>query len=123
MHFIVTRKSDGIEVLRYSASVAQEVNGFDLIDFDHTEYAPDVPAPQPRKIVLDRLDYLRLFTAAERIAVRTAALQSPVLADYLHMLELATVVHLDHPDTIAAVNMLEQAGLLAAGRADEVLNG
>lgn len=39
--YIVTRKTDGAEMLRYSAAVAQEVNGFDLVDYDHTEWTPD----------------------------------------------------------------------------------
>lgn len=39
--YIVTRKTDGAEVLRYSAATAQPVNGFDLVDYDHTEWAPD----------------------------------------------------------------------------------
>ena len=39
--YIVTRKSDGAEVLRYSAAYAQPVNGFDLVDYDHTEWYPD----------------------------------------------------------------------------------
>lgn len=39
--YIVTRKTDGAEVLRYSAATAQPVNGFDLVDYDHTEWNPD----------------------------------------------------------------------------------
>lgn len=39
--YIVTRKTDGAEVLRYSAATAQPVNGFDLVDYDHTEWTPD----------------------------------------------------------------------------------
>ena len=78
--YIVTRKADGAEVLRYSAAQAQEVNGFDLVDYQHT-----------------------------------------VLADYLQLMELAQEINLDDPDTVAAVQMLEQSGLIAAGRAVEVL--
>ena len=40
---------------------------------------------------------------------------------YLKLMELAQEINLDDPDTIAAVQMLEQAGLIAAGRAVEVL--
>jgi len=44
--YIVTRKTDGAEVLRYSAATTQPVNGFDLVDYDHTEWTPDaVQAP------------------------------------------------------------------------------
>lgn len=43
--FIVTRNSDGVKVLRYTAAEAQEVNGFDLVSYTHA-VAPDTePAP------------------------------------------------------------------------------
>ena len=68
MNFIVTRKSDGAEVIRYSAAMAQEVNGFDLIDYDHVEYFPDEPVPVPTSRVLTKLEYLRRFTTPELFA-------------------------------------------------------
>ena len=43
--YIVTRKTDGAEMLRYSAAFAQPVNGFDLVDYEHTEWNPEDPAP------------------------------------------------------------------------------
>lgn len=46
-NFKVLRKSDGEEVLRYSAVHAQAVNGFDLVEYDHVEYSPDTPEPVP----------------------------------------------------------------------------
>ena len=39
--YIVTRKTDGAEMLRYSAASPREVNGCDLNDYDHTEWFPD----------------------------------------------------------------------------------
>ena len=46
-NFKVLRKSDGEEMLRYSAASAQAVNGFDLVEYDHVEYSPDTPDPVP----------------------------------------------------------------------------
>jgi len=123
MNFIVTRKSDGAEVIRYSAAMAQEVNGFDLIDYDHVEYFPDEPVPVPTSRILTKLEYLRRFTTEERVAIREASKTNPVLEDYLAMMELAEEIDTGDADTIAAVNMLEQVGLIGAGRASEVLNG
>jgi hypothetical protein len=48
---------------------------------------------------------------------------NPVLQDYLEMLSLADEVHLDNSDVIAAVTLLENTGLISAGRAVEILNG
>ena len=123
MNFIVTRKSDGAEVIRYSAAMAQEVNGFDLIDYDHVEYFPDEPVPVPTSRILTKLEYLRRFTTEERVAIREASKTNPVLEDYLAMMELAEEIDTGDADTIGAVNMLEQVGLIGAGRASEVLNG
>ena len=73
--------------------------------------------------MFSKLAYLRRFTQEERIAIRAAATQSPALADYLALLELAEEVDTRDADTITAVHLLEQLGLLAAGRALEILNG
>lgn len=70
---------------------------------------------------LTKLEYLRKFTAEERIAIRTVAKSNPVLEDYLSMLELADEIDIADTDTVAAVMMLEQGGLLAQGRAAEIL--
>ena len=121
--YIVTRKSDGAEVLRYSAAQAQEVNGFDLVDYEHTEWLPDAPVTAPANRTLTKLEYLRRFTVDERVAIRAAAAQNPVLADYLQLMELAQEINTADADTISAVTMLEQSGLIAAGRAQEILNG
>lgn len=117
------RKTDNVEVTRYSAATAQEVNGFDLIDYDHTEYNPDDPVPVPTSRVLTKLEYLRRFTTEERVTIREASKANPALEDYLAMMELAEEIDTGDADTIAAVTMLEQVGLIGVGRANEVLNG
>lgn len=71
--------------------------------------------------IITKLSYLRRFTSQERVTIRAAAKTEPVLEDYMALLELSEEVNLDDPDTIAAVNMLEMAGLIAAGRAAEIL--
>lgn len=42
--YIVTRKTDGAEVLRYSSSqIVEAINGqsYPVVDYDHTEWMPD----------------------------------------------------------------------------------
>ena len=101
------------------------VKTFDMPMPDMTRYEWDrgglsfVAKSTERK--LTKLQYLRRFTQQERINIRNAAGSSPELYDYLAMLELAEEIDLDDPDTVGAVNMLEMVGLIAAGRADEVL--
>ena len=74
-------------------------------------------------MILTKLQYLRRFTSDERVAIRQAAKTEPVLEDYLSMLELADEIDTADVDTVAAVNMLEQSGLLSAGRVSEILGG
>ena len=70
---------------------------------------------------LTKLEYLRRFTAEERINVRTVAKTNAALEDFMVLMDLASEINLDDPDTIAGVHMLEAAGLLAQGRASEIL--
>jgi len=124
--YIVTAKATGAEIYRYSADAPIEWSGMQFADFDHTleVEAPgtvtDVPVVA---MTWTKLEYLRRFTQDERIAIRTAAKQVPALEDYVALLELASEVRSDDPDIIAALQMLEGAGLIAAGRAQEILNG
>lgn len=120
--YVVTRKSDGAEVYRYHSDAPVEWNGMGFATHDHTEQAGQPVTPTgPR--TMTKLEYLRRFTTAERVAIRAAAAANPVLEDYLKLMELAQEINTGDPDTIAAVTMLEQAGLIAAGRAQEILNG
>lgn len=71
------------------------------------------------------VSYLRRFTQAERIAIRAAAQQSAELDDYLKLLDATIqqggIVNLLDDDTVAAVNLLEQYGLIGVGRAAQIL--
>ena len=120
--YVVTRKSDGAEVYRYQSDAPVDWNGMGFATHDHTEQAEQPVLPSgPR--TMTKLEYLRRFTVEERVAIRAAAEQNAVLADYLQLMELAQDINTGDPDTVAAVTMLEQAGLIAPGRANEVLNG
>lgn len=120
----VIRKSDRRTVYAYSNDVAVDFAEYPFADYDHVVEVnvrdDQTIAPDPVRNVT-KLEYLRRFTQAERVAIRTAAATNPVLADYLAMLELAQDVNLDDPDTVAAVQMLEVVGLIGAGRTAEIL--
>jgi hypothetical protein len=123
--YAVINRATGAEVYRYQHTAAVEWQGMEFDAFDHVPL-PDEPPPDAPPVpvfVWTRLEYLRRFTPAERVAIRAAAASSPVLADYLQLLELASEVRSDDPDTIGAVQMLESVGLIAPGRAAEILGG
>jgi len=120
-NFKVLRKSDGEEMLRYSAASAQTVNGFDLVDYDHVEYSPDTPEPTALRMTWTQTQWKRRFTQPERLAIREAATHNPELADYMDLMNGSDEIANDDPDTINAMNLLEAFGLIGSGRANEVL--
>lgn len=125
--YLVTRKSDGTEVYRYQSDAPIEWTGMEFSDYDHTAQAEINPDGSIEGAVTGRvmtkLEFLRRFTQEERVAIRTVAKSNPVLEDYMAMIDLAQDIDTSDPDTQAGVRMLEAAGLLATGRADEVLHG
>jgi hypothetical protein len=70
---------------------------------------------------IEPFDFLNRFTAAERVAIRTAAQTNGAIADYVAMLDAAPSVVLTDPLTMGGVQALEAAGLIGAGRAAEIL--
>ena len=85
-------------------------------------FTPEPPPPPPVD-ELNKVDFLRLFTQAERIAIRQAAAVNPLIADYQDMLDAASVVRLSDPDMQTGVPLLELGGLIGVGRAAQILSG
>ncbi len=121
--YTVTRKSDSQEVYRYSADAPIEWSGMEFATHEHAPEADTsgITDVTPTSYTWTKLEYLRRFTQAERIAIRAAAKAIPELEDYLQLLELASEVRSDDPDIMGALQMLEAGGLIAAGRAQEIL--
>lgn len=72
-----------------------------------------------------RLAFLSRFTDQEAIQLDLASqgesFEAATLRRYLSKVNAATFVDLERQDTIEGVRALESAGLLASGRADEIL--
>lgn len=89
---------------------------------DGFSWEPYVPQEDAhRQGILTKLDYMNRFTDAELAAIYTAAKSSVAIEVWLEKFKLATEINLDDPRTIDGVNALEAAGLLAPGRAAEIL--
>lgn len=86
---------------------------------------PPEPAPPPpllpTPVILNKVDFLRLFYQQERIDIRAASTINPIIADYQYMLDAAVTVNLQDPDILTGIPMLEAAGLLGPGRAAQIL--
>lgn len=116
-NWIVEDRDSGQVVYAYAADSADHFDTFPLEQYNHTK---EKPVELPGRMI-SKVAYLRLFSTQERVAIRAAAKQNAVLEDYLALLELASEINLDDADTVAAVQMLEQVGLIASGRAVEIL--
>lgn len=85
----------------------------------------------PRRVT--RLAFRGRFSTSEKTAIELAALDDPAAAmaerqqaaalrAYLKDVDAASFINLDLADTRAGVQWLEDAGIIAPGRASEVLN-
>ncbi len=130
-----------IQNSRIAATATDEYTGPDPFitapeDFDITRMSEYVVVDDaltlPARRKLTRLEFRNRFTAVEKAGLELAALDNPagtmeqrmqaaMLRAYLADLAVAEFVDLDDPTTIAGVNMLETATLLAEGRAAEIL--
>lgn len=77
--------------------------------------------PEASSTKISKLDYMSRFTDAELAAVYTMAKQVVQVEIWLEKFKLATDVDLADPRTANGLLALEAAGLLAAGRAAEIL--
>ena len=106
--------------LTAALGVAAEELGFDGQGF--FPFTPEPPPPPPVD-ELNKVDFLRLFTQAERIAIRQAATAYPTIADYQNLLDATDRPRLSDPDMQMGIPLLELGGLLNPGRAAQILAG
>jgi len=130
MRYLLIKAGIVVNAIEASAGDIAHLTGYDAIiasavagpgwRYQSGVFTPPEPVAAP-PAQLTQLAFLRRFTAPERIAIRGSA--DPVVIDFLHLLSLAREIRLDDPDTLAGVGYLEQAGLVVAGRAAEILAG
>lgn len=72
-------------------------------------------------MILTKREFIKRLTVAEYAAIKAAAPHHPELDYSWQMFMLAEYIDTRDEDTIAGVTMLEQAGVIAVGRAAEIL--
>jgi len=134
--YIVTRKSDGVEVYRYRYDSMLEFEQWPSATHDHTLFVepdPEAPPPYTGPWTITKLAFRNRFTQAEKVAIEIAALDDPEAAMQQRAMSaalrasqedvaVAQFIDLTRADTRAGVQMLETAGLLAVGRALTILD-
>lgn len=81
-----------------------------------------VQAAAPVKTQVTRLAFRNRFSSAEKAALYNAAKTNVDIQIYLDDLNAASFIDLQRPDTRAAVQGLETAGLIGSGRALQILD-
>lgn len=105
--------------------------GYTITDYTPPAPVPEPPAPEFRYIT--KLAFRNRFATKEKVMIELAGAYNP--ADPVQKQQLAasvrvsnediaasTYIDLDRPDTRAGVKSMEDFGLLAVGRADEILD-
>lgn len=94
-----------------------------FVDIAHDgdyELVPETPTATA-KAPFTKLEYMNRFTDDELAGIYTAAKTVVQVEIWLEKFKLAEFVSLDDPRTLAGLQALEAAGLLAAGRAAEIV--
>lgn len=81
----------------------------------------EVPELPQRIVQLTKLEFLNRFTDEELANILETAKTNSLIAVWIKKLELAGDIRLDDQRTIDGVGGLEQLGILAAGRAAQIL--
>lgn len=76
------------------------------------------PLPETK---ITKLSFKQRMTAGERISVRAAAQNDPIVFDFIDLVDSANFIDLASQDTIDGVNYLELQGLIDTGRSNEIL--
>lgn len=105
------------------------VNGAELVGGEWVNPAPVVPPPPaPEPAVAPKVspvEFMLLFTAAERVAIKAARATNPVIDDFLDIVDDTRLTHVDLglTSTQEAVGYLALEGLIAEARIPVILSG
>jgi hypothetical protein len=105
-----------------SATAAQAALELGVDGLGFFPFTPEPPPPLPVD-ELNKVDFLRLFTQAERMAILEAAKTNAYIADYQNMLNATDRPRLSDSDMQVGIPLLELGGLIGVGRAAQILAG
>lgn len=80
------------------------------------------PAPPDFGATVGPRDFLLLFTADERKAIRRRAATDEDVADVIKLAETPQPIRLKHPTTLASLAVLAAKGLITSARVTEIQN-
>ena len=115
------------DIAREFEQVPDDVKqGWVRIDGVWSEPAPTPqPEPTPTYPKVSPVEFLLLFTSAERVAIRAVRPDDPVIDDFFDIVEdpRLTFVDLGLPSVQGALHYLAAAQLITDARREEILTG
>lgn len=113
---------------KYASRQFLESKGFTVVEnaaagigdtYDGNSFAK--PAKAALRAMLTHVQFLKRLTAKEIKDLRQTAKNNADVDMFMYKFERAQGVNLDDPDTIAGVNLLASANVIAASRVAEIL--
>ncbi|MCU7917060.1 MAG: hypothetical protein KZQ95_01725 [Candidatus Thiodiazotropha sp. (ex Epidulcina cf. delphinae)] len=92
--------------------------------YDGVEFSaptPPDPGPAPAVYQITPTELLRRFTITEKAAIVAAQSTDPIVGAFMFTLQAARSIDSDNQDLIDGVKYMESQGLIAVGRAAEIL--
>lgn len=104
------------------ATVPDVVDGAPVVKTVVTQRTPAPPAPDYGPSV-DARAFILLFTLAQRIAFRAAAVTDVEVNDLLQLVSLPVPIRLRHPVILAGLQLLERNGIVDAAERERIADG
>lgn len=132
INWLVQKRDTGETVYAYSSENLDHLQLFPLEVFNHLKEV-DVLKTEVSTKRITRLAFRNRFKPSEKVTLEIAAIDNPsanmtsrqqsaALRSYMSDVNSASFVDLNREDTRSGVMMLETLGLLAQGRAIEILD-
>lgn len=125
MNYTVQNRASGVVVYAYTSDEAVDWPEYPFAEFNHIPQPVAGPMPvQQRRVT--KLEFVGRL-GDDYIPLLVASKSNVAIEAFMKMIDWATPEHdgtsldLNDPRIIGALNQLEQAGLIAQGRAAEVL--
>jgi len=79
------------------------------------------PPDAPKSRTMSHFLFMKRLTQEERLAITSMENTQPLIKDWAKMLTMAGEISLDDPDLVQGLYGLEAMGIIATGRAQEIL--
>lgn len=103
-----------------SDAVLADLSPYGLADTGFFPVPPPEPEPETPSRWIHKAIFKRRFTPEERIAIRAATPDNPVLADFMDIVDSTNEINLDDPDLVQGLAYLVSLGLLAPDRPTQI---